>query len=174
VARLDGGRNARISREGGGVMKLWELIDRLFHKDDTAKQTAAAVTDDLKLTARQREHLYPLILAEVMRRQRHLARRVERRTLRRGRPVGQRSERATLLAQSMQLSDGRTVTWGEATVEDHLMRIDDLTKYRDGVQKTIDLHMAAVEQLRASGCRCLNDLEAQTGDDTPPPSGYHP
>lgn len=51
---------------------------------------------------------------------------------------------------------------GEMTVEDHLLRIDMMTRYRNGIQRDIDRHQGYIDELRAAGAATLFDLYAPT------------
>ena len=54
------------------------------------------------------------------------------------------------------------VTWGEATIEQHLERIAYLSKLQSGITDTIARHQHAVDVLVDAGADCLNhvtDLE---------------
>lgn len=136
-----------------------EIHDRLGLADPDA--AAAAMVADLKLSARQREALFPLILAECESIERARVRAVEQAVAPRvGRRVDPTGERAALLAETFALGDGSRVSWGEATVEQHEQRIAMLARLRDGIDATIARHRAAVEGIRAAGVKCLADLEA--------------
>lgn len=66
---------------------------------------------------------------------------------------------AALFNQSFALGDGNKVTWEQATVEQHRARVAYLTKIRDGIDRTIAQHLAAIEALEASGASCLGDIQ---------------
>lgn len=59
------------------------------------------------------------------------------------------------------LGDGRRVTWGEATKEEHLQRVAILERMRAGIEDTIERHKEAVRLLERTGARNLNELFAQ-------------
>lgn len=63
------------------------------------------------------------------------------------------------LKDTFALGDGRWVKWGEATVPDHLARIEYLGLKRDGIEQTMNRHRLAVEQIQAAGVSCLNKLK---------------
>ena len=134
-----------------------ELIERVgtVGEPDT---TASAITADLMLNARQREALWPLILAECELVERGRVRRVEQ-AARVGRKSDPTGERAALMAESFALGDGRRVLWGEATIADHEARIAMLTKLRGGIDATIERHRQTIELLRTAGVSCLNDCQ---------------
>jgi hypothetical protein len=66
---------------------------------------------------------------------------------------------AELLGASFALGDGRTVTWGEATLDDHEQRIELLFGNVSGNLATIAVHERAAELLRSAGASCLNDMK---------------
>lgn len=67
--------------------------------------------------------------------------------------------RQALLHESFSCSDGRIVTWAEATVDDHMLRIGYLTAKQVGLQTTIDRHQEAISLIEAAGASCLADLD---------------
>lgn len=62
-----------------------------------------------------------------------------------------------LLGSSFSLADGRSVTWGEATVADHKVRINLLLAQASGTVTTAKLHKAAVKMLIDLRVTKLND-----------------
>jgi hypothetical protein len=67
---------------------------------------------------------------------------------------------AELLTVAFSLGDGRRVSWGEATLEDHRQRIEMLGKGIEGNVQTIRLHEYAATILRETGAACLNQSGA--------------
>lgn len=65
---------------------------------------------------------------------------------------------AELLGTSFALHDGRMVTWGEATVEDHQTRLKALSENIIGNFTTMALHEQAIEALDTAGVRTLSDV----------------
>lgn len=63
-----------------------------------------------------------------------------------------------LLTSPFAVGNGRRVSWGEATVADHLERIAFLEHMRKGITQTIDRHRVAIEQIEAAGVSCLAEL----------------
>lgn len=63
-----------------------------------------------------------------------------------------------LLHQSVRLGDGQETTWGKATVEEHLQRLEMLRAKRAGLDRTIRFHEQAVELLESTGASCLLDV----------------
>lgn len=64
-----------------------------------------------------------------------------------------------LFEKAFSLGDGTTVSWGEATLEQHQMRIAMLTKQREGLDDTIERHRRAVEIITQSGVSRLNEVK---------------
>lgn len=70
--------------------------------------------------------------------------------------------RAKALAFTFSLGDGTRVAWGVATIEQHEQRIALLERQQDNVQRTIDRHRLAIQQIRKTpGASCLNDVAEQ-------------
>lgn len=67
---------------------------------------------------------------------------------------------AELLTVVFSVGDGRRVSWGEATLEDHRQRIELLAKGVEGSIRTIRLHEYAAKILRETGAQCLNQSGA--------------
>lgn len=63
-----------------------------------------------------------------------------------------------LLGSQFALGDGRTTTWGRASIEDHEQRIAVLMQGIEGSGRTIVLHEKAIELLEARSAACLNDV----------------
>lgn len=64
-----------------------------------------------------------------------------------------------LFRSTFHLGDGTSVTWGDATIEQHEQRIAFLSIQRDGITRTIDQHREAIRAIQAAGTSCLNDLQ---------------
>jgi ATPase subunit of ABC transporter with duplicated ATPase domains len=65
---------------------------------------------------------------------------------------------AELLASSFALGDGRVVTWGEATAEDHRQRAKLLGQNVIGNLTTMLLHEQAAEMIEAAGAPTLGQM----------------
>jgi hypothetical protein len=137
-------------------VKFTELLGSVGTVGDPAR-SAEAVATELKLNARQREALFPLIAAECERIDRNRVRNVEQ-SVNVGRRVDPTAERADLMRETFTLGSGERIPWGSATVEQHLARIEYLSKYRDGINATIGRHQAAVDRLLESGAKCLDEI----------------
>jgi len=142
-----------------------ELIDRHGGIDGEPSRMADTIAADLGLNPRQREALWPLILAECERIDRAGVRGIESdgvfepvAELRRGAPA--RRPRAELLTETFPDYKGNRIAWGEATIADHQNRIDMLGRLAGGITATIDRHQQAVDAISAAGVTCLNDLAA--------------
>ncbi len=79
-----------------------------------------------------------------------------------------------LLATSFALGDGTKTTWGNATREQHQLRLDYLTAHIQGTSETAARHWAAILMLDEAGATCLRELtnenkqrEAEHGDRVP-------
>lgn len=53
--------------------------------------------------------------------------------------------------------DGEEVSWGNATVQQHKLRAEQLTKQAVGTLETVSLHTSAIQDLEQSGAICLNE-----------------
>lgn len=105
--------------------------------------------------------LLPILTDEVRRlRRRHVAW-VERQTFR-DLSAGEPAEGGwlRLLPESFVLPDGRMVTWGTATVEDHEARIEWLNGQMHALAQDVDRHEQAVKLIREHGATCLAEIEA--------------
>lgn len=65
---------------------------------------------------------------------------------------------AELLASQFSLGKGVKVTWGNATIAEHEIRMELLSKHIQGTGETYALHADAVSQLKENGATCLNEL----------------
>lgn len=125
-----------------------------------AEATASAICAHLKLSALAREVLWPIIAAECESIERVRVRRIEQAVTisRKGREANITGERSALMRETFALGDGRRIEWGKATAEEHQARLDMLAKMRDGLDATMSRHQDAIDLLRSSGVKCLDDL----------------
>jgi len=151
---------------------LREIIARHGGIDGNAEDMATTLVDDLKLNARQREALYPLILAFCANIDRAGVRSCEPAIdtisvpRRNGRPV-EKVGHLAVMSERFSLGKGRWVRWGEATVADHRERIEYLTRHRDGVDTTIGRHAHAIAVIEATpGATCLDDITTTSEGET--------
>lgn len=68
-----------------------------------------------------------------------------------------------LLESRFALGDGTDTTWGEATVQQHEMRVEMLTRNAAGIADTAARHLAAIEMIKESDASCLADLPVAVG-----------
>jgi hypothetical protein len=103
--------------------------------------------------------LVTILTDEVRRVRRFQVARVERQTF--GAQGGEPAEGGwlRLLPESFVLPDGRMVTWGQATVEDHEARIGWLRGQMDALGQDVDRHQQAVKLIREHGATCLAEIE---------------
>jgi len=114
------------------------------------------------------EDILNLIAREVEWTQRGLARLVEQegmasfRSRFSGQPLppmpGVDPSLRALFRSSFHLGDGSSVSWGDATVEQHEQRIAFLEKQLDGISRTVTKHREAIKVINEAGAMCLNDL----------------
>lgn len=138
--------------------------------DEAATAILAAVaTHELPLSA-----LHPLVLSYVVGYRRHEVRSAEREARlpapRKSFPGADklldelRDRDATpnwrkLVTQSFRvIRGGNVVTWGQATVAEHLARAEALCFQGRAIASTAKLHRQAAEQLTAAHVSCLDDL----------------
>lgn len=65
-----------------------------------------------------------------------------------------------LFLQRFSVGDGREVTWGDATVEDHEARIAFLELQARGLMDTVERHRASIALITAAGATCLKEAYA--------------
>ena len=129
--------------------------------EDDSKAAEEALGDLGRLSQRARGLLLPILSEAVLMVRRADTRQVERATPVRAVWEGETSvERRRLrLEQTFPLPDGRRVSWLEATVADHLARIEYLRLHIAGVERTIAEHEDAIELIQRLGGSCLGDVE---------------
>lgn len=66
-----------------------------------------------------------------------------------------------LLLTTFALGDGRRVTWGDATIEQHEQRVAVLLRGAQGTIETAGRHTEAIRMIRDGGVTCLRDLAEQ-------------
>lgn len=64
-----------------------------------------------------------------------------------------------LLSDTFPLPDGRRVTWGEATVDDHEERAAMLLDHIATVEVTVARHEAAIALIQDAGVSCLAEID---------------
>lgn len=151
------------------MSEFTERLHELIEADPSA--SVDDLTDALLASARSRKDLAelvrPAVADRVRDRRREFARRVERQAFGHGscdarRPGAESADpagaRAAWLAEGFMVPDNGRVTWGAATVDDHLARIELLGKLRQGLTDTIDRHRWAVELIEHHRASCLSDV----------------
>jgi hypothetical protein len=63
-----------------------------------------------------------------------------------------------LLSGYFALGDGRRVTWGDATLDDHAQRVNQLMSHAQGTVETAVRHQAAIEMIRDAGVHTLREV----------------
>lgn len=139
---------------------LSEIINEAQTGDPTT--TAEIVMDVIELPERLRDVLRLLFVQECRRHTRNATRIAEQVGINGDEsPLDEtgnaRISRSAFLAERFYNGD-TYVTWGEATVEDHLGRIKFLEKKRNGIGDTIGRHRWAVERIESRSVSCLNDI----------------
>ncbi len=66
-----------------------------------------------------------------------------------------------LLSTQFSLGDGRSVTWGNATIKDHRQRVDILNKNAVGNLQTAAVHIKAIGMLEVSHTKTLKQFKAK-------------
>jgi hypothetical protein len=150
---------AEPTRPGGPSLR-----DRIREAD-----TDRAVTDvdlarvllDALCSSGQVDLLLPILTDEVRRLRRRRVAWIERQTFG-GQAGGEPAEGGwlRLLPESFVLPDGRMVTWGTATVEDHEARVEWLNGQIHALVSDVDRHEQAVKLIREHGVTCLAEIEA--------------
>lgn len=156
------------------IENLYELCNRATVDEPNAGDAAAKVMAELGCPKKWAAVFLPLVVDECRRRYRSATLSLERSADRSDSsdPAGQAvpgthtssaggvGARLALLDRSFAVGDGRFVSWGEATVEDHRLRVEMLGKLRSGLDRTIAEHVDAIAVIEAAGVACLAQIEA--------------
>lgn len=136
---------------------IYQALSRLM-AEGLAPEVAAAKSLDNMTKAQLVEFVLPEVERLARNIERNRVRRIERRVL----PVTNGATRADsiaeLVAESFQTPDGRSVTWGDATAEDHELRAGWQRQRAGEFMADAARHEWAAELIRSSGVTCLNDL----------------
>ena len=137
------------------------LVHELLEQYDDIEDVTTRVCNHIRLSNDQRMFLWALIRSAVDNVKRNDVRQLEKAAKpgKFGRPVNPTEDMQRLTDETFALGDGSRVRWGDATIKQHEARIDYLAKQRDGIDATIQRHRAVIEQLRAAGVSCLNELK---------------
>lgn len=128
--------------------------DRTAEEVELARRVLATLTGSGQL-----DLLLPILADEIRRVRRHRTARIERATIG-GQGEGAEGGWLRLLPEGFVLPDGRWVTWGEATVEDHEARIGWLSGQIEALGQDVDRHQQAIKVIREHGVSCLAEVEA--------------
>lgn len=142
---------------GGSLRDLIREVDT--DRTVTDADLARSLIETLR-TRGQVDLLLPILTDEIRRVRRHRVLRIERETF--GREGGQPAEGGwlRLLPESFALPDGRLVTWGDATVEDHEARLEWLRGQIHALTQDVDRHEQAIKVIREHGATCLAEVES--------------
>ena len=143
-----------------------ELYEKFDEGDDEA--VAAAVLDHLAVDGVARDELLPVVKNDVQWWRRKRVLKIERDGETTQKPDSKLAAstaasnpllRDKLLKQSFAIGDGRMVMWGEATVADHIARVQFLSAMVDGLRETAGKHQLAVSLIENTPrAKCLNDV----------------
>jgi len=147
------------TRPGGSSLR--DLIREADTDRTVTDADLARVLLDALTASGQVGLLMPILTDEVRRVRRFQVARIERETFG-GQTGGEPAEGGwlRLLPESLTLPDGRLVTWGTATVEDHEARIEWLNGQIGALAADVDRHEQAVKLIREHGATCLAEIEA--------------
>ena len=143
-------------------MTLGEKIAKALEADPDVD--ALLVAENL-LPQVTKAELLPLLIDEVEAHQRRRVRKVERRAfgqagsgtapsmVERSRP-----RLSEVYGEMFALYDGRRVSWGEATVDEHRQRVERLRVQRHAISRTIERHEEAIRLCEEHGVARLADI----------------
>lgn len=140
-----------------------DLLRKYAEVSDNDYEAAGMLLDELGVRGKARRTLLWIVAQSMKMARRNEQRGVERRVriaapILEGVPThDQVQNRKDLVAGSFALGDGRRVSWGEATVEQHRERIAYLAKLRDGYNVTISQHESAIALIVKNGVSCLSE-----------------
>lgn len=140
-----------------GVSSLQKLIREADTDHSVEEVELARVVLDALLRSGQLDLLLPILADEIRRIRRAQVRRIERRV---GESPSAQGGWLQLLPEGFATVDGRFVTWGEATVEDHEGRIEWLQGQIEALGQDVERHQQAIKLIREHGVTCLAEVEA--------------
>jgi|DEB19_MinimDraft_3_1074340.scaffolds.fasta_scaffold183494_2 hypothetical protein len=143
-----------------GLPTFSQIVAECAQQTDDDMQIASYVCRRLQLTQYQVAILWPVVLDRCRTIGRNNVRRVEQaaKPNKPGRKVDPTADRVLRMTTTFTPGDGRRVTWGEATIADHEMRIDFLGRKRSGLDATMKRHRQAIDDIRRAGVNCLNEI----------------
>lgn len=134
-----------------------------------ANTTTKAVLESYNLPEEAYKELFPVIEDRVRAFLRDLTKTLEKRprftkgALRR---VSLRGSQTAVLEDfrllTVRMFDGRSLRWGEMTIEDHESRINHLEQQVSGISSTIDRHKWAIDQIRQHNVKTLDDIPGES------------
>ncbi len=120
--------------------------------------TAGAVSRVLGLTPEQFDLVGYLLVSESSRLSRQATKNIEKIAFAGPTPEARNAAREAMCRDTFVVGDGRTVRWGEATVDDHRKRIALLESLRSGIARTISFHEEAIAAITQAGVTCLDEV----------------
>ena len=148
----DVGREAPV----GGLTAYW--LD-LLGEDVQPSDCVQAFLGEYGIEGEAAAMLTPLLLQDVRyhlsRRGTRAARKVFVSTRADFNPI---EARRALIRERFPLGNGEWVAWLDATVEQHRMRIDLLTKQISGIQVSVSVHERCIEIIERAGVTCLGEV----------------
>ena len=156
-------RNINNIRQGEHMSKFSDMV--AAQRDDTPADAASSILTKLKVSSEARAVLLPVIINAVATFHRGKVRRIER--VAAGITVGVDDEapeitrheaRMKLARETFVTAEGECVRWGQATVAQHMSRIEMLHRQAYGLEVSIDLHHAAVADIERHGVTCLDEI----------------
>lgn len=141
------------------------LRDRIVKALEADPDADARDVAEVLLPQVTKRDLFPLLVEEVEAHQRRRVRQVERRAF--GQSGGgtapslverSRPRLAEVYGEVFALYDGRRVSWGEATVDEHRQRLERLRVQRHAISRTIERHEEAIRLCEEHGVDRLADI----------------
>lgn len=136
------------------MSRFVELVNE--HWDGDAYSTAVAICVYLELPSEAQEVLLPVIADRARDSYRDGVRKMERVAFAKNTPTTPQ-QRNDFLSSGFPIPGG-FVLWGEATIAEHLMRIEMLQVQRDGLAATQERHVTTIHWCEQHSVDRLNDL----------------
>jgi hypothetical protein len=144
---------------------LTEIIEE-HRADDDHLATAKAVLDAINCPSDVARLLLKLVYDEVRRTHRQTVRRAERFDAEDEFVIA--STRAAYMNERFAVGGHRPmIRWAEATVADHIERINYLESFRAGIARTIDKHHNAIGHIVGNDVTCLAEVPYVVDLDVP-------
>lgn len=145
-------------------MTLSELMDQFLGDREEEELTAVAeqmLNHLLKNRDLLVELLTPVLRSELHNRLRYRTRQTERNSFLSRKQADPMADRNAFLLERFYVPKVGFVTWADATVDDHRVRIEYLTEKILGITETVERHETAIKQITASHVKCLGEFYAQ-------------